>query len=151
MLSVRRMSPCPSVTRASRPPFPTLTLHDMIPLSSLAHSWTCHQVPCRDCVVHAAHTAGYGSTLLSLCAAPMRHAASATHWMLARRPGPCESPLTLYDVLQSRPHIALRQGREAEFRASGLQSRNDLPDVVADEAETCIPGVFLDHCTRSRD
>ena len=57
------------------------------------------------------------------------------------------SPLTLYDMLQTCSHIALCQGRKPEARASGLQCWNDLPHIVADEAEARVPGVLFDDCS----
>lgn len=50
--------------------------------------------------------------------------------------------------LQALPDVGLAQGREPEAGASRLQRRNDLADVVADEAEAGAPGVLLDDCTR---
>ena len=54
--------------------------------------------------------------------------------------------LGVNDVLQARANVALAQGREAEARAARLQRRDDLADVVADQAETRVPRVLLNHC-----
>ncbi len=62
----------------------------------------------------------------------------------------CAAPLGVDDVLQAGAHVALAQGREAEARAARLQRRDDLADVVADQAEARVARVLLDHCARRR-
>ncbi len=54
--------------------------------------------------------------------------------------------LTVDDKLQAAPDVAVCQRREAEARAPRLQRWDDLVDIVADEAETRISRVLLDHC-----
>ena len=50
------------------------------------------------------------------------------------------------DDLQPLSHVLHIQWRETEARAAGLQRRDDLADVVADQAEACALCVLLDHC-----
>ena len=56
------------------------------------------------------------------------------------------APLGVHHVLQAAAHIALAQGGKAEARAARLQRRDDLADVVADQAEPRVARVLLDHC-----
>lgn len=51
---------------------------------------------------------------------------------------------------QALPDVALRQRREAEPGAAGLQRRDNLAGVVADEAEARVSGVLLNHCSTAR-
>ncbi len=55
-------------------------------------------------------------------------------------------PLLLCDKAEAFPHVALRERREPKPGAPGLQRRDDLADVVADQAEARIAGVLLDDC-----
>ena len=55
----------------------------------------------------------------------------------------------LDDVLQSRQHLVFRERSESESGASRLQSRNDLGEIVANEAESRVLRVLLDDSTQS--
>jgi hypothetical protein len=57
------------------------------------------------------------------------------------------APFALGHALQALAHVHLRQRREAEARAPRLQRRDDLADVVADQAEARAAGVLLNDCT----
>lgn len=63
--------------------------------------------------------------------------------------GPPISPLLLDDVLQPGHHQLWGEGPEAEAGAAGLQGRDDLGEVVADEAKAGVLGELLDHCMRA--
>lgn len=58
----------------------------------------------------------------------------------------CSSPFTGDHHVQALSHKIAIQGGEPEFCASTLQSWDDFADVVADEAEPCIPHVLLHDC-----
>lgn len=49
------------------------------------------------------------------------------------------------NVLQSRNHLVWRQRAEAEPGAARLQGRDDLGQVVADEAESSVFCELLNH------
>ena len=55
----------------------------------------------------------------------------------------------LDDVLQSRQHLLLGEGSESESGASRLQGRNDLGQIVANQTEASVFGVFLDDAPKS--
>jgi hypothetical protein len=55
-------------------------------------------------------------------------------------------PLCLHHLVQPGAHVLGVQWREAELGAAGLERRDDLADVVADEAEPRVARVLLDDC-----
>lgn len=61
-------------------------------------------------------------------------------------PTPPGSPLLLNDVLQPGHHQLRGEGAESEACAAGLQGRDDLGEVVADEAKAGVFCELLDHC-----
>ena len=71
--------------------------------------------------------------------------------MMASKFQLCTGPhllLRVYDVLQSVPNMRLAQWRKPEACAAGLQSWDDLADIVADQTEPRIPDVFLHNCKK---
>lgn len=59
-------------------------------------------------------------------------------------------PFTLNNVLQSLVNLFQGQRGESEPRTPRLDSGDDLTDVIADDAESHILCVFLDHCKKKR-
>ena len=53
-------------------------------------------------------------------------------------------------MLQSVPNMDFAKWRESEARTPRLQSWNDLADIIADQAESGIPDIFLDDCRQPR-
>ena len=60
------------------------------------------------------------------------------------------APLLLGDEAEAFSHVAFWKRREPEPGAPGLQRRDDLADVVADQAEARIASVLLDYCGLQR-
>lgn len=54
--------------------------------------------------------------------------------------------LCVDDIVQARYDLLLDQRRKPEARAARLHCRNDLAQVVADDAEAHVVGVLLDDC-----
>jgi len=67
-----------------------------------------------------------------------------------RRGGEGGSLLLPADLRQPRLDVALVQRGEPEAGAARLQRRDDLADVVADEAKPRVARVLLYHCTDTR-
>lgn len=55
------------------------------------------------------------------------------------------SPLLLDNMLQTRDHLVLGQRAEAKPGAAGLQGRDDLGQVVADQTESGVFCKLLNH------
>jgi len=60
------------------------------------------------------------------------------------------SPLLLHHVLQTGDHLVRGQRAEPEPGAPGLKSRDDLRQVVTNQAETSVLCILLNHWKRER-
>ena len=59
-------------------------------------------------------------------------------------------PFLLHNMLQPLPDMCFIQWREAESRAAGLEGRDNLANIVANEAEASVASVLLNYCRASR-
>ena len=140
---MRRMSPAPSVTSASIPPGPSFTLHK--PEWDSQQRGNCRNAPLG--VAAAVMPAPQAMIRTSTTSMPCNTTAIVWHAVARRRK---HVLFSIDHVLQAAAHVALPERREAEARAARLQRRDDLADVVADEAEAHVARVLLHHCTADR-
>ena len=111
MLSVRRMSPAPSVTSASIPPGPSFTLHK--PEWDSQQRGNCRNAPLG--VAAAVMPAPQAMIRTSTTSMPCNTTAIVWHAVARRRK---HVLFSIDHVLQAAAHVALPERREAEARCS---------------------------------